>query len=88
MPKKAIPTMKTKVIEVSMRFYKTFHIAVPEDITEDDVLNSELVLDEAAENGDISIEHEFTEATESHKTPEELASLKRLEKVLAWDDCN
>ena len=80
-------TGKTRLIEVTMKFWKVFHVEVPEGVTEGDVLESELVDDESGRFGDVDLEHDETSAKdEGHKTPEEIARLKRHEKVFKWDE--
>ncbi|MDE2104375.1 MAG: hypothetical protein KGL39_44465 [Patescibacteria group bacterium] len=79
---------KTRLIEVTMRFWKVFHVEVPEGVTEEDVLESELVQDESRSWGcDVDVEHDETSTKdEGHKTPEEIERLKRHEKVFTWDE--
>ncbi len=80
---------KTRLIEVTMKFWKVFHIEVPEDVTESDVLESDFVMMEADHGGccDVELEHDETEAKdEGHKTPAQIESLKRHEKVFTWEE--
>lgn len=80
---------KTRLIEVTMKFWKVFHVEVPEGVTEEGVLESELVQDESRHGGccDVDLEHDETSTNDQgHKTPEEIARLKRHEKVFTWDE--
>lgn len=80
---------KTRLIEVTMKFWKVFHVEVPEGVTEEDVLESELVQDESLHSGccDVDLEHDETSTSdEGYKTPEEISRLKRHEKVFTWDE--
>lgn len=81
---------KTRLIEVTMKFYKVFHVEVPEGVTEHDVLNCDLVEEEERSfGGNVTLEHDQTiTADNGHKTPKEIESLRRHEKVFSWNEAN
>jgi len=79
---------KTRVIQVTMKFYKVFNIEVPEGVTEEDVLESGIVDDESHSCfGEATLELDETSTDDlGHKTPTEIASIQRHEKVFSWEE--
>lgn len=78
-------TGSVRLVEVTMKFWKVFHVEAPEGVTESDVLECEMVEDESGRFGDIDVEHDETSTKDSGwKTPEEISRLKRHEKVFTW----
>ena len=77
---------KTRLIEVTMKFWKVFHVEVPDGVTEADVLESELVDKESGSFGDVDLEHDETSTRdEGHKSQDEIARIKRHGNVFTWD---
>lgn len=78
---------KTRLIEVTMKFWKVFHVEVPEGVTKTEVLESELVENESGSFGDVELEHDETSTRDQgNKTLEEIERIKRHEKVFTWDE--
>lgn len=77
---------KTRLIEVTMKFWKVFHVEVPDGVTESDVLECDLVDSESRSDWDVDREHDETSTEEHFKTADELLNLKRHEKVFTWKE--